>query len=116
MMCSNLFTKDLVNSVLTFEWTIKRLAAIQLCPEFIILLVTIESTAWSRSASSKTMYGSLPPNSRTTFFIFFAALVPAEIPAGVEPVSVTAATRSSSMTPPIFFQADLYEALNLSDP
>jgi hypothetical protein len=45
----------------------KRLAAMQLCPELMSRDVTIFSTASSGSASASITYGSLPPSSRTHF-------------------------------------------------
>ena len=46
------------------------------------------STARSRSASSKTMKGALPPSSIETFFIVFAACSISFLPTSVEPVKV----------------------------
>ncbi len=44
------------------------------------------STAWSRSASSKTMNGALPPSSSETFFTVVAHCAISCLPTAVEPV------------------------------
>ena len=49
------------------------------------------------SASASTMNGSLPPSSRTVFFRARPAMPATARPAPVDPVRVTAATRSSLM-------------------
>ena len=53
----------LANSSATEVWTKKRLAAVQASPMLRILATIAPSTATSRSASSKTMKGALPPSS-----------------------------------------------------
>ena len=45
------------------------------------------STAWSRSASSKTMKGALPPSSSETFFTVVAHWAIKSLPTSVEPVN-----------------------------
>ena len=52
----------------------------------------------TKSASSKTTYGSLPPNSSTVFFNTLPAVSATDFPAGVLPVKVTAAIDGSLMT------------------
>ncbi len=51
------------------DCTISRLAQTQVWPVLRYLLAIAPSTAASRSASSKTMNGALPPSSRLSFFI-----------------------------------------------
>ena len=68
------------------------------CPLFTIRALTAVETASSRFALGMTMNGSLPPSSRTTFLIFFAAETPTWIPAPSLPVSVAAAMRGSVRT------------------
>src|SRR6266850_5085501 len=58
------------------------------------------AAAKSRSASSRTTYGSLPPNSRTVFFNARPAAAATERPAGALPVSVTARTCGIAMIGP----------------
>ena len=55
-------------------------------------LATQVSTARSRSASARIRYGSLPPSSSTVFLSTAPAFAATARPAGVLPVSVTAAT------------------------
>ncbi len=69
--------------------------ATQLCPQLINLPLTAPSAAFSIIASSSTINGSLPPNSRTHFFKFIADLSPTLAPALVLPVKVTALTSES---------------------
>ncbi len=57
--------------------------------------VATSAAAASISAVSKTIKGSLPPNSKTTFLICFPAAAAKLIPAGSLPVKVAAFTRSS---------------------
>ena len=49
-------------------------------------------TATSRSASSNTMSGSMPPSSRLTRFSCFAAFTAISVPTAVEPVKAMQAT------------------------
>ena len=79
-----------VNCSDTLCCTMNLLAAIQLCPEFMNLLVTATFAASSISASFSTMKGSLPPSSKTNFFMFFAAATATFCPAETLPVKVTA--------------------------
>ena len=76
-----------------------RLAAMQDCPLLMTRALTAVFTATSRSALGSTMKGSLPPSSSTVFLIAFPAALATCPPAAVLPVSVTAATRGSSITP-----------------
>ena len=75
-----------------------RLAAMQLWPLFCIRAATPAATAASRSASARTTNGSDPPSSSTTGLSAAPASAATARPARSEPVSVTAATRSSAMT------------------
>lgn len=54
------------NRSATERWTRKRFAAVQACPTLGIFASTAPSIARSRSASSKTMNGALPPSSIET--------------------------------------------------
>jgi hypothetical protein len=47
--------------------------ALQLCPQLIKRLLTAPVDDCSKSASLQTINGSLPPNSRTVFFISVVA-------------------------------------------
>ena len=78
--------------------TMKRLAAMQLCPELTRRAFVQTSAASSRSASSSTRYGSLPPSSSTVFFSSAPAFAATARPAGPLPVSVTARTSGCSIT------------------
>ena len=62
----------------------------QLCPQLINLPFTAPDDAFSISASSQTINGSLPPNSRTVFFSWDVALCATLAPIGTLPVNVTA--------------------------
>ena len=77
------------NSPAAFFITINLFAAMQLCPEFIVLPVTAFYAANSTSASSKTINGSEPPSSSTTFFKFLPASSAILAPAAVLPVNET---------------------------
>ena len=91
-------TKRRVNSSAIASTTMKRLAAMQVCPALPKREATAPATALSRSASSRTTKASLPPSSITHFFSCWPALPATERPARSLPVSVTAATRGSRMT------------------
>jgi hypothetical protein len=79
-----------VNSSATLLTTINLFDAIQLCPQLIKRPLTAPVDAFSISASSQTMNGSLPPNSRTVFFSCDVALCATLAPTGTLPVKVTA--------------------------
>ena len=81
-----------VNAATSGSTTMKRLALTQLWPELISRDVAHVLTASSRSASSRTMYGSEPPSSSTVFLNAAPACAATALPAGVLPVSVTART------------------------
>ena len=88
-----LVSKRLINffvkSSIFFSVTINLLADMQLCPEFRILPSTHDSTAWFISASSKIIYGSLPPSSKTVFFKYSPAIFATSFPVEVLPVTAT---------------------------
>ena len=73
----------------------KRLAAMQDWPLLRQRAKAATSAAFGRLADGMTMNGSLPPNSSTTFLISRPAMDATDRPAGVDPVSVAATTRSS---------------------
>ncbi len=50
------------------------------------------TTAFSRSASSRMMFGDLPPNSTATFLTVAAASSLTRLPARVDPVNETMST------------------------
>ncbi len=82
-----------VNSAATDSWTRKRLAAVQASPMFRIFAAMAPSTALSRSASSNTMNGALPPSSMEVRSTFCAASAMRRLPTGVEPVKETFRSR-----------------------
>ena len=75
----------------------KRLTAMQLCPEFTSRAEAAVRAAASRSASARTMKGSLPPSSRTVFLSSRPAAAATSLPARSLPVRVTARTRGSAI-------------------
>ncbi len=86
------------NSAAIRASTMKRLAAMQLCPLLMVRASTPIRAARSRSALGITMNGSLPPSSSTVFLICRPAWLATCAPAGSLPVSVTAFTRGSPIT------------------
>ena len=66
-----------------------RLAAMQLCPAFCIRALIAVATATSKSASSRTIYALLPPNSNTHFFKWVPAIAATAFPADSLPVKET---------------------------
>ncbi len=74
----------------------KRFAAMQDWPLLMVRAVTAVFTAASRFALGITTNGSLPPSSRTVFLMTRPAVDATAAPAASLPVSVAAATRSSS--------------------
>ena len=91
-------TNRSVTTSATSSCTMNRLPAIQDWPAFCTRACTATDTARSRSADGRTMNGSLPPSSRTTFLPTAPAWAATARPAPTLPVSVTAATRRSAMT------------------
>lgn len=70
-------------------YTMKRLAAMQLCPVFCILAWTMVLIWLSKSASSQTMHALLPPNSMTDGFKCAPAISAMVFPAVPLPVTLT---------------------------
>ena len=68
------------------SWTRIRFAEMHVWPEFRYLQRSAPATASSRSASSKTMNGALPPSSSETFFTWPAHCAIRSFPTSVEPV------------------------------
>ncbi len=79
--------------------------AIQLCPQLTNLPLTAPVEAFSISASSHTMKGSLPPNSNTVFFSLEVALCATLAPIGTLPVNVTALTPTESISDSALFES-----------
>src|SRR6185437_681789 len=69
--------------------TKRRLAQTQVCPALRYLDAIAPLTAASRSASSKTMKGALPPSSSDSFFTVPAHCSMSSLPTAVEPVKVS---------------------------
>ncbi len=59
----------------------------QVCPVFLNLEMSAPATAESKSASSKTINGALPPSSIETFFMVSAQLRVNIFPTAVDPVN-----------------------------
>jgi hypothetical protein len=79
-----------------------RLAQTQVCPVLRYFEAIAPCTAASRSASSKTMNGALPPSSIDTFFTVEADCWISSLPISVEPVKVTLRTIGLDViSPPI---------------
>ncbi len=89
------------NSSWTDSATWKRLAEVQASPMLRILASSAPSTAASRSASSKTRKGALPPSSIDTFSTLSAAAAISERPTSVEPVKDSLRSRPSLMSGPV---------------
>ena len=86
------------NSSATRSSTMKRLAEMQLWPVFEKRALAAAAAARSMSVSASTMKGSEPPSSSTCFFMARPACAATSLPTAVEPVSVTAAMRGSSIS------------------
>src|SRR5579883_2461095 len=71
-----------------------RLAQTHVCPELRNFDAIAPRTAASKSASSKTIKGALPPNSSETFFTVSAQAAIRRFPTAVEPVKESLRTRS----------------------
>ena len=85
------------NSSATDSCTMKRLAAVHASPMLRILATIAPSTAASRSASSKTTNGALPPSSIEVRSTFSAACASSVRPTSVEPVNDSLRRRGSAM-------------------
>src|SRR4051794_41531078 len=75
----------------------------QVWPELRYLQVSAPAMAASRSASSKTMNGALPPSSSETFLICPAHWAMSSLPTSVEPVKDRKSTRLNSSHPSISY-------------
>mmetsp|Transcript_86902 Transcript_86902/g.151244 ORF Transcript_86902/g.151244 Transcript_86902/m.151244 type:complete len:225 (-) Transcript_86902:304-978(-) len=78
--------------------TMNRLAPMQLCPQFRVRPALQAAAATSTSASSRMMYESAPPSSRTARFSSRPAWAPSSFPTGVLPVRATPRTWGCSRT------------------
>src|SRR5262249_42436275 len=79
-----------------------RFAHTQVCPVFRYFEARAPSTAASRSASSNTMNGALPPSSIDAFFTVFEHCSRSTLPTWVEPVKVILRTIGLEViSPPI---------------
>src|SRR5712672_283121 len=82
-----------------------RLAQTQVCPAFLYFEAIAPLTAASISASSNTMNGALPPNSRESFLTVPAHCSISNLPTSVEPVKVNLRTVGFEViSPPISFE------------
>src|SRR3546814_267094 len=86
----------------TAACTNRRLAHTQVWPVLRYLLAMAPSTAASRSASSNTMNGALPPSSIETRFMSSAHCAISRLPTAVEPVKLSLRTLGLAViSPPI---------------
>ena len=99
-------TNRWVNSSTTDSCTRKRLAAVQASPMLRSLAANAPSTALSRSASSNTIRGALPPSSMEVRRTLSAASFMSFTPTGVEPVKDTLRRRGSCMMGPEIAEAE----------
>ena len=81
-----------VNASYTRSCTSRRLAQTQVWPVLRYLLAIAPFTASSRSASSNTMNGALPPSSMLVFFTVGAHCASSFAPTSVDPVKVSLRT------------------------
>src|SRR5678809_333778 len=82
-----------------------RFAQTQVWPALRYLEAIAPSTAASRSASSNTMNGALPPSSRESFFTVSAHCFMRRLPVAVEPVNDSLRTSGfEHSSPPIAFE------------
>ena len=96
-----------MNSSATDAWTWKRLAAVHASPMLRIFASIAPSTAASRSASSKTRNGALPPSSIETRSTFSAACAISVRPTSVEPVKESFLRRGSAISGPVVAPAEV---------
>ena len=101
-----------MNASYTPACTSRRLAQTQVWPVLRYLLAMAPATAASRSASSKTMKGALPPSSSDTFFIVPAHWAISCLPISVEPVKDSLRTRASPVSTPPMARAEPVTTLN----
>ncbi len=81
-----------VNSSYSGRCTYARVAAVQSWPVLMSAPATAPCTAASRSASSKTTKGALPPSSRCSRLTPAVASAATRLPTAVDPVNETIAT------------------------
>src|SRR6266704_1027005 len=82
------------------SWTSSRLAQTQVWPALRYFDCIAPSTAASRSASSKTMKGALPPSSRDSFLTVGAHCAISRLPTSVEPVKDSLRTLALAVSSP----------------
>lgn len=82
------------NSSYVFFWTKIREPAQHTCPWFLKITVAELLTANSMLASSKIMFGDLPPSSKETRFKLLAAACKISLPTEVEPVKAMSRCRA----------------------
>ena len=92
--------------------TSRRLAHTQVCPVLRYLEASAPSTAASRSASSKTMKGALPPSSSESFLMLGAHCDISLTPISVEPVKVSLRTIGLAVSSPPISAAPPVSTLN----
>ncbi len=80
------------NSSWMVSWSSRREPAMQVWPVAAKIPEIAPETASSRMASSKTMFGDLPPSSSETFLKLFAACSFTRAPVTLPPVKATLAT------------------------
>ena len=90
----------------------KRLAHTQVWPVLRYLLWIAPATAASRSASSSTRNGALPPSSSATFFTVPAHCAMSSLPTGVEPVNESLRTLALPVNSPPMATASPVTTLN----
>ena len=88
------------NASYTPSCTRMRLAQTQVWPVLRYLLAIAPATAASRSASSNTMNGALPPSSMLVFLIVGAHCASSLAPTSVEPVKVSLRTSGLEVSSP----------------
>src|SRR5690348_11144638 len=83
-----------------------RFAQTHVCPALRYFEAIAPATAVSRSASSKTMNGALPPSSSDTFFTVDEHCCMSSLPTAVEPVKLSLRTIGLLVSsPPIVFES-----------
>ena len=92
--------------------TSRRLAQTQVWPVLRYLEAMAPSTAASRSASSKTMKGALPPSSSDVFLSVGAHCAASTRPTSVEPVKVSLRTAMLAVSTPPMARAEPVMTLN----
>ena len=91
----------------TFASTITRSVDMQICPALAYAPNTVAFTAASRSASSSTTSGALPPSSSRMGLRYFAAIWANNLPTRVEPVKLMRFTAGCAITASLTVPASL---------